>query len=614
MSRLTLGRAALIAAAVAVVVYANALGNGWAVDDVGVVRDNPAAHSIGAAWEARFSPYWPVVEGVSAGLWRPAIIMSYAVDWTLSGGREWWFHLQNVLLHALVTALVVFVVAPWLPPLAALAAGLVFAVHPVHVEAVANVVGRAEIQTALGILLAVLAFRRARTHPTGRGRALWFGLTTTAVLLALLSKEHGVVTVAILALDAWLLPGASGRSVLRQLSLLAVITVAWFVMWQGVAAGWVRPSTATALRYLSPGERVADVLPVYLEVLRLLTWPLTLAHDYNPQTIPQRTELTAVALLGLAAAAAVVALAVASLRRAPVVAFGIFVGLATYAPSSNLLFPAGTMLGERLLYLAALATACTAGWLVWRYGKRPFVPMLLGLLLLVYAVRTFTRTPFWRDSTDVVIAGSFQLPENFRVHMELGHLFLGAGDSTRALAEYLLAGELFGGDPFVAMWSVPLAMEMQRPRVALYEARRVYPLAPQHAAVVSVLAGAYRANDQLDSSLAVARRGVEQAPRSRTTALVYGEFLHQTGAPAWQLALAEARLYWRRGHLAAATGALLSADTLLAAAREKGDLCWEIRDMEPVMRALHPAVLETALRAAEGAGLACSEGSDAPLR
>jgi len=614
MSKLTLNRAALLAAVAAALVYANALGNGWAVDDGGVVRDNPAAHSMAGAWEARFSPYWPVVDGVSAGLWRPAIIMSYAVDWTLSGGREWWFHLHNVLLHALVTALVVFVVAPWLPPVAALAAGLVFAVHPVHVEAVANVVGRAEIQTALAIFLALLAFRRARNDGTRRGRTLWFGLTAAALALALLSKEHGVVTVAILALDAWLLPGASGRSVVRQLLLLAAITAAWFTMWQAVAADWVRPSTATTLRYLTPGERVATVLPVYLEVLRLLTWPLTLSHDYNPQTIPQRTEFTAVALLGAAAAASVVLLALLSLRRAPVVAFGILVGLATYAPSSNLLFPAGTMLGERLLYVAALATACTAGWIVWRYGKRPAVPLLLGLLLFVYGVRTFTRTPFWRSSPDVVISGAYQLPENFRVHMELGHLLLGAGDSTRALAEYLLAGELFGRDPFVAMWSVPLAMELERNRIALAEARRVYPLAPQHAAVVSVLAGSYRANGRLDSALAVARRGVGEAPQSRTTALLYGEFLHLTGAPAWQMALAEARLYWRRGHLAAATAALLSADTLLPAATETRNLCWEVRDMEQIMHALHPPLWETALRVAEEAELACSVPSERPLR
>ena len=80
-----------------------------------------------------FSPYWPLLEGEpAAGLYRPAVILSYAVDWSISGGRPWWFHLVNTLLHGVATALVVLVALAWLTPLGALAVGLVFALHPVH--------------------------------------------------------------------------------------------------------------------------------------------------------------------------------------------------------------------------------------------------------------------------------------------------------------------------------------------------------------------------------------------------------------------------------------------------------------------------------------------------
>ena len=79
------------------------------------------------------------------------------MQWSVSGDAPFWFHLVNLLLHALATALVVLVALRWLTPPAALVAGLVFATHAVHVEAVANVVGRAEILSALGMLAAVLA-------------------------------------------------------------------------------------------------------------------------------------------------------------------------------------------------------------------------------------------------------------------------------------------------------------------------------------------------------------------------------------------------------------------------------------------------------------------------
>jgi hypothetical protein len=151
MPALTARRATWIAGLVACLVYANALGNAWAIDDTFIVRDNPAVHSVGAALGHFFDVYWPPQEGARAGLYRPLAIISYALDWALSGGKPWWFHLTNVALHGVVTALVVLVVWVWLPPAGALAAGVMFAVHPVHVEAVANVVGRTEIMTAGGV-------------------------------------------------------------------------------------------------------------------------------------------------------------------------------------------------------------------------------------------------------------------------------------------------------------------------------------------------------------------------------------------------------------------------------------------------------------------------------
>ncbi|HXV85997.1 MAG TPA: hypothetical protein VD793_04825, partial [Gemmatimonadales bacterium] len=183
MSGLTHGRAALVAAVAAGLVYTGSLRNRWALDDHPVIEANPAAHSISAALGAAFSPYWPPEGQHSAGLYRPVTVLSYAVDWVVSGGRPWWFHLTNLVLHGLVTGLSVLVLARWLTPVGSLVAGLVFAVHPVHVEAVANVVGRAELLAAAGMLAAVLAARRHRQQ-AGPGRSRWLVAGATAVLLA----------------------------------------------------------------------------------------------------------------------------------------------------------------------------------------------------------------------------------------------------------------------------------------------------------------------------------------------------------------------------------------------------------------------------------------------
>lgn len=515
MSRLTPGRAALVAGLVALAVYANAPRNRWALDDVPVIWQNPVAHSVPAAWAARYSPYWPVEQGHHAGLYRPAVIVSYAVDWSLSGGDPRWFHLHNVLLHAVASGLVVLVAVVWLPVPAALAAGSVFAVHPVHVEAVANVVGRAELLAAIGLLLAVLAFRSYRLTDSRRARLGWGVATVAAVALALLSKEHAVVAVVVLALDAWLARARARRWGIGLLLVTLALTVAWFALWQAIAGAYVEGVVAPALREFSLRQRLATMLPVYLEVLRLLTWPLRLAYDYSPQVIPPRTGFTALAALGALVAGAVVALGVSSRRRAPAVAFGILVGVVSYAPTSNLLFASGTVLGERSLYVPALAPALTVAWIVaraWEGRWRRIALVGLGALLAVYAVRCFTRTPFWVDSRNVLIESVIANPENYRTRRQLARQRALSGDSLGALADYLVAGELFERDPSVATASAALALALGRERVALREARRAFALEPGEPAATAQLVDVYRALGWNDSALAVAEEAVERRP------------------------------------------------------------------------------------------------------
>ena len=578
-------RAALVAGLVALAVYANAPRNRWALDDVGIVLQNPAAHSVPAAWAARFSPYWPVEQGHPAGLYRPAVILSYAVDWTLADGAPWWFHLHNVVLHALATGLVVLVATAWLPVPAALAAGLVFAVHPVHVEAVANVVGRAELLAALGLLLAVLAFRSYRGADSRAARVGWGAATVAAVLLALFSKEHAVVAVAVLALDAWLARSAARRWGGGLLAVILGCTVAWLVLWQTIAAPYVEGVIAPTLRHLSFGQRLATMLPVYLEVLRLLAWPLRLAYDYNPQVIPQRTELTVVAALGALVAGAVVALGLLSRRRAPAVAFGILMAAVSYAPTSNLLFASGTVLGERALYLPALAPALAAAWLLasaWGGRWRRIALVGLGALLAVYSVRTVTRTPFWMDGPTVLIESVVAHPENYRTRRQLARQRAMRGDSLGALTDYLVAGELFDRDASVATESAALALAMGRRRVALREARRAVALEPGEPAATSALVNAYLAVGWTDSALTAARAAIDHRPRDVTLAALYVELHHWLASPEWQQGLARARLEWLNGRRAAAVAALNSAVASLEWDTQVDQVCPELQTVRAV--------------------------------
>ncbi|MEX1051502.1 MAG: hypothetical protein WEC54_08110, partial [Gemmatimonadales bacterium] len=424
MRNLTVGRAAWMAAAVALVVYLPSLANSWALDDISVIERNARVHGIGAALEAFFAPYWPPVGDGSPGLYRPLIILSYAVDWTLSGGAPWFSHLMNVLWHAAATALVVLVAAAWLGGPALLVVGVVFALHPVHVEAVANVVGRAELMATVLVLGAMLAARRGRD-----------GVAVVLVAAALLTKESAIVALPLIWLDTWL----GRRSQRPGLSLaLGVVSLAWLHLWHAIAGAMVLDGVAAPLRNLGAGERLATMLPIVLEVVRLLTWPFTLAADYNPQMIVPTTMLTWAGALGVAVVTALLGLALALRRTAPAVTCGIVGGAIAWGPTANVLAPTGILLAERTLYLPSIAVALVTGVIAARVLER--FPgqgrlALAGALLLAgaWTVRVETRIPFWRDSRTVVIEDYLEHPENYRAHVRVGFVYAQTGDTVRAL-------------------------------------------------------------------------------------------------------------------------------------------------------------------------------------
>ncbi len=608
MPHLTKHRAAVIAAVIAIVVYLLALRNGWAGDDMILVRDNPASHSIGAALRAWFEPYWPE-EFRWAGLYRPFTILSYAVDWQILGGATSWFHLTNVLLHGLATALVVWVVAQWLAPVGALAAGVLFAVHAVHVEAVANVVGRAEILVAVGLLAAVLFARLYRRATTSMWRTVWLAAVLIAALLAMASKEHGVLALVLIALDHYLDPEAGGTHSVPVYAAVTALTLAWLFVWRGIAGGYVSVSGHAALAYLTTGERWATMFPTYLEVLRLLAWPVHLASDYSPQVIPIRHGFGWLAALGLLSSSALLLLGLATVKRAPPVAFGILAAAASYLPTSNLFFASGVVLGERNLYLAVLAPAAGFGWLVvttWGGQYRRTVSIAASTAVLLLCVRTVDRIPFWYDARDTIAEEQTAHPENYQTRIVLARYLAALRDSSWALAEILVAGELFPSDPGAADMAARHATAQGRLRLARREAERAYTLMPTDPGIIEQLARVFYQLGQTDSAIAVAATGIDSAPRAHNVADVYAFLLGATDAPRWRRMLIVAKGDWLRGELAAATARLDSALVELPEEPASDVACADVRRSLAVVAALNQVLADRlAAPVAEG-GAGCS--------
>ena len=549
---MTKQRAALLAAGAAALVYLPSLGNRFALDDGAIVERNPAAHSIGAALQAFGRAYWPPEHG--AGQWRPLVIVAFSVDWQLSGGNPVWLHAVNVAWHALASGLLVPVLAAYVPVPAALAGALVFAVHPVHVEAVANLVGRAEPMTAVFLMLAILAARTARRRRHD-GRRVWPAEVALlgAVVAGLLTKEHAAVAIALLALDDLATrPAIPAALPWRDYVAVAAVTVVWFLVRREIDAGQSFTMLAPTFFGLGAVGRISTMLPVVFVLVRLLVWPFDLSPDYFPEIVPRLEHPTLLGGAGLLLLIALGALAVVA-----------------WLPTANLFFPTGIVLAERTLYLATVGAAlvAAAGFarLAALRGPRAAVAVT-GCVAAAFGVRTVTAIPVWRDNRGLALWAIGAHPEAYRAHQTAARALVRLGDLPAALRQYSVSIELYPLDYYNLTEAAAAALDAGRLRMALDELRQAERLAPGYGLAQVLLARALLAAGGPRDALIHARRAVALLPRHAEAARMLAASYVALGEPDSAVAVWPAFL-GRGGP--PFDGWLLEASTLAATGRSE---------------------------------------------
>lgn len=435
---ITLKRTCAAVALVAAVVYAGTLRCAFALDDGHIILGNALVHDASGMWRAFFTSYWPA--GFGGFLYRPLPVATYALDWQVGGPA--WFHFVNVLWHVLSSVLVVLIAARWTDVRAALVAGLVFAVHPVHVEAVANIVGRAELMATAFTLSAVYAAVEL-DRP-------WF----SAVLwgLGLLCKESAGVAPLLVAL-AWWAGAGRLRPPRRRLILFAgawgAVLVACVAAADAALHGSIGSAgTAPVFAGHSPFAVRLTAVSELVDAARLLLVPVTLRVDYSPA---ERTIVTGIGdgrfLAGALVLALWAVLVMAAWRRGRrVEAAGLgWIGLA-YLPVSNLIVPIGILMAERTLYLPSAGLALALGAVATRLPARPLA-LVTGLVVLAGGVRTVERVPVWRDNLHVVLSMVEDSPRSYQGFMASAGVYLEAGQPEKALDAARAAVAIFPLDP-----------------------------------------------------------------------------------------------------------------------------------------------------------------------
>ncbi len=406
-ARRTIGawQAALAAGLLATAVAAPSIRNEFVADDQWVVAHRQVLEHPPSVRAVLMEPYWPASFG--GVMWRPAVIASFALDYRLSTSPHW-FHAINVLWAAIATALLGLLACDLAGPAVGLVAGLLFAVHPVHVEAVANVVGRAELMAAAGYAAALLCAIRAERKP-----AYLAGVAAGAAF-AIASKEVAVTLPAAVFL-VYVARRAYLRTAWKAVVAATVPIAAYFIVhvFVGIRTFYAG-GLAVGLEHVGFLARSWTMVRLSLQWWRLFLFPAHLSADYSPGELTVATGFTVWHLLGLLVWSGIGMLAWRTRRTIPGIAIGLAWMVITISPVANVVFPTEFLVAERTLYLPSFGIvfglACAAAAI-----RSPRLRVaVVAVAVAAGAARTIIRIPAWHDDETHYQALKREAPRSYR--------------------------------------------------------------------------------------------------------------------------------------------------------------------------------------------------------
>ena len=445
---------ALAPVALALLIYANSLSNGFVFDDIPLILDNQQIRSLRH-----------MAEIFGRQGYRPVRTLTYALDYWLFGFEPFYFHLTNVLFHA-ANGVLFFLLLRRLfqKPAVALAGALLFVSHPVQTAAVAYVSGRKDLLAGGLVLAGLLCFARARDCR----KKITLAVSLALFALAAFSKEVAVVFPALMyAWDCMQDPGGSRRAGQDGVWRRAVRVLAEHRYLYGsllvAAAAFLYYAQFIMYASRKSGNWGGSALHNYLtsfklfgHYLRLAVVPYPLIADYNGVFPVVQDAADAWAWVGAALALGYLGLVYAASRRRPLAAFGLFWFLVTLLPVIQLL-PFHEIAADHYLYLP-LAGLLIALLDVAREAleRLPALPRAVPAaavtcLMVVFALVTVDRNRDWHDTRSLWEATVLKAPGSARVQNNLGTTLHAAGDLDEALKHLERATAL---DPEVAAyWS-----------------------------------------------------------------------------------------------------------------------------------------------------------------
>ncbi|XP_029016223.1 protein O-mannosyl-transferase TMTC1 isoform X2 [Betta splendens] len=470
-------------AALCVLCYGNSLRGELVHDDVWAIVNNPDVRPGSSLRNVFSNDFWGkrMADNTSHKSYRPLCILTFKLNIILGGMTPLYFHLVNVCLHFAVTCLLMHTCQRCVFEDSRLAfiTALLFAVHPVHTEAVSGIVGRADVLACLLFLLSFLSYVRsvAVSVDSVPSTASICSLLLSLMLgtCAMLVKETGVTVFGVCVVyDALVLswkPLTHRLSVSRLGDLFSICSP--FIKRAGLIFAYVVVIMSFRLWLMggsmplfSEQDNPASFSPhlltrtlTYAYLLPFNAWlllaPTVLCYDWQVGSIPLvesvgdmrsiATVLLALVMLGLCVRCLL------SLQRQEgrEVLVGILFLVFPFIPASNLFFRVGFVVAERVLYMPSMGYCVLVAHglgrlysVLGRWGTTVLSVSML-LLLLLFSWKTVQQNQVWLSREALFRSGIQTLPHNAKVHYNYANFLKDSGRHQEAVHHYSTALRLY---------------------------------------------------------------------------------------------------------------------------------------------------------------------------
>ncbi len=413
----------LILGVISFLAYANTLFHDFVLDDSIVITDNMYTVQGVKGWKGlltkdTFFGFFRK-EGkenlVSGGRYRPLSPMSFALEYQIFKDNPFPYHLINALLYSVLVALLFF----WLRQLLlkrngafwiAFAAALIFSVHPLHTEVVANIKGRDEIFALLfSILAAVLALKAIDNKSASLKYLVLSGL---CFFLGLMSKENTITFLAIIPSSIYFFRSSTKSDLIKSLAAPLIATVVFLIIrYSVIGSGISEPPmelmnnpflkfTGAGYEHMTWAEKAPMILFALGKYILLFLFPHPLTHDYYPKMV----EMMGFGNIGVIASLLAYILLVAAMfffaKKKPIVSWSILFYLASLSIVSNILFAVGTNMSERFLFMPSVGLCLLTAYILYelfRSRLRIFKGLVVVFSVLLLT-KTIARNNVWKDN------------------------------------------------------------------------------------------------------------------------------------------------------------------------------------------------------------------------